>query len=259
MLTIDEVANASPARRWPPLGKLLLALALLTVSLASSSLLVPLIVLIIGLALLAYSTAFQFPRLIMLAILDGLAVVAAGALIIAIVTPGAPMYVLPLGPWDIALTDAGLDRAVLVLLRSLAGISVMLFFATSTPIPHLAHAMRSLRLPREISELVILVYRYTFLVLEQSERMFIAARCRLGTKGLKNSLRTFSRIAVGMFTRSIDAAERSQTALYCRDFRGDFPSYREPAPLNGVWMLLSLLSFLTLLLADRALSSVVVL
>jgi cobalt/nickel transport system permease protein len=259
MLAIDEVANASPARSWPPLGKLMLALALLIASLASSSLVAPLIVLIIGMALLSYSTAFRFPRIITLAILDGLAVVAVGALIIAVVTPGAPMYSLPLGPWAIVLTDAGVDRAVLVLLRSLAGISVMLFFATSTPIPHLAHAMRSLRLPREVSELVILVYRYTFLVLEQSERMFIAAQCRLGTRGLKNSLRTFSRIAVGMFTHSIDTAERAQTALYCRDFRGDFPSYREPAPLNAIWILVPVSSFLTLFLADRVLLSGVVL
>ena len=119
--------------------------------------------------------------------------------------------------------------------------------------------MRSLRLPREISELVILVYRYTFLVLEQSERMFVAARCRLGNRGLKNSLKTFSRIAVGMFTRSIDAAERSQTALYCRDFRGDFPSYRQPAPLTAAWALLAVLSYLGLFLADRFISSGVLL
>ncbi len=258
MFAMDEIANSSPAKSWPPLGKLLLALSLLIVSLVSTSPAVPLAVVVIGIALLAYSTSFRFPKIIALAILDGVAVVAVGVLIIAAVTDGAPAYVLPLGPWDVAFTDRGIDLAVLVLLRSIAGISVMLFFATSTPISHMAHAMRSVRLPRELAELVILVYRYSFLVLEQSEKMFVAARCRLGTKGLKNSLRTFSMISVGMFTRSVDAAERSQTALHCRNFKGEFPVYRPPARLTAGWALLPVVSFAALYIVNLLLTGKVV-
>lgn len=246
MFEIDEVAQASPAKRFPPLGKLLLVLALLAVSLLASTPAVPLIVLGVGLALLFYATSFKLPRVIALAIAEGGLIILLSAAVIAVATSGAPTSFLQLGPWTIGVSGEGLERGGMVALRAFAGISVMLFFATSTPIPHLAHAMRSLRFPKELSELVILVYRYSFLILEQSERMHVAAQCRVGYRGWRNSLRTTGRLAVGMFTSSLDVAERSQVALHCRDFKGDFPSFRKPARVTPAWIAVPILCFASL-------------
>jgi len=257
LFAIDEVANASPARRWPPLGKLFLTLALLLASLLSGEVVVPLMVLAIGLGLLFHSTALRLPRVVALALLDGALIIVIGAAVIAAVTPGTPAFTLGIGQWAIVLTDRGIAQGALVLTRSLAGVAVMLFFATSTPIPHLAHALRRLRVPKEITELTILVYRYSFLVLEQSERMFLAARCRLGFKGLRTSLRTFSQVAVGMFTRSVEVAERSQTSLACRNFQGDFPTFREPARVTAAWLAAPAIAFVALVLLDRMLQGVI--
>jgi cobalt ECF transporter T component CbiQ len=190
---------------------------------------------------------------IVLALLDSLLIIVIGAAVIAAVTPGAAAFTLWIGQWGIVFSDRGIAQGVLVLARSVAGVTVMLFFATSTPVPHLAHALRGLRVPREITELIILVYRYSFLVLEQSERMFLAARCRLGFRGLRTSLRTFSQVAVGMFVRSVEVAERSQVSLYCRNFQGDFPTYRPPARATAPWLILPVLAFAALYLLDRLL------
>jgi energy-coupling factor transporter transmembrane protein EcfT len=149
-------------------------------------------------------------------------------------------------PYGLVFTDSGISLAVLVFLRAAAGITVMLFFASSTPIPHLALALRQLRVPREMAELVILVYRYSFLVLEQYEKMMLAANCRLGSRGIRTSIRTLSKVAVGVFVRSIGVAERAQISLQCRNFRGDFPAYREPARMSAAWALLPVLAFVSL-------------
>ncbi len=246
MFAIDEIAYASPAKSWPPLGKLLLTLSLLISSLIAGTIIIPLVVLAIGGGMLAYSTRFRFPRVVALALLDGVVVIAVGAAIIALVTGGTPIWQMAWGPLVMAVSAHGLDLAVLVFVRAIAGVTVMLFFATSTPIPHFAHAMRRLRIPVEISELVILVYRYSFLILEESERMYVAATCRLGFVGFRNSLRTTAKLAVGMFIRSIEMAERSQIALCCRNFKGDFPTYRPPARTSMGWVIVSILSFIIL-------------
>ena len=242
MFAIDELAYQSPMRAWPPLGKFLLALSLLLVSLFSSTVLVPLTVLVIGSSMLFYSTRFRFPRVIALVLLEGIAIIAIGCVVIAFVTPGGETVLsLTLLGWELTVSADGLNLAVLVLTRAIAGITVMLAFATSTPIPHLALALRQLHMPKEIIELTVLVYRYSFLLLEQLDTMYIAATSRLGFRGMRRKLSTTAKLAVGLFTRSIDIAERSQVALHCRNFRGDFPTYRQPAPLTAIWVVLPLL------------------
>jgi cobalamin biosynthesis protein CbiM/cobalt ECF transporter T component CbiQ len=249
-----DAVEAKPAKRdgtaimtnWPPLGKLLLTLSLLLVSLISQNIIVPIVILGLGLALLMGSNRLRMPRAMVLALIDGLAVVAIGSVIIAVVTSGNADWTLWIGSFGLVFSDNGISLALLVFLRAAAGITIMLFFASTTPIPHLAQALRQLRVPREIAELVILVYRYSFLVLEQYEKMMLAANCRLGLRGVRTSLRTLSKVAVGVFIRSIGVAERSQISLQCRNFQGDFPTYREPARMSVAWVALPLLAFISL-------------
>jgi cobalamin biosynthesis protein CbiM/cobalt ECF transporter T component CbiQ len=241
-----ERSSLPITHRWPPLGKLLLTISLLLVSLISSNILVPIIVLILGMSLLILTNRSKLPHTMMLALADGVLIVGIGAVIIALVTGGTPIFTLWIGSFGLVFSQQGISLALLVFTRAAAGISIMLFFASSTPIPHLALAMRQLRIPKELAELVILVYRYSFLVLEQYEKMMLAANCRLGLRGFRTSLRTLSKVAVGMFVRSIGVAERAQTSLQCRNFKGDFPSYREPARMSTVWMVLPILAFIVL-------------
>ncbi len=250
--SIDEIAFASPMRRWPPLGKLFLALAMLFASIFATSIAVPGMVLVGGTVLLAYSTHLRFPRVVLLALLNGLAVLVIGSLVIALITPGTTLYSLDLLGLGLSLSDGGMNLGLLVFMRALAGMSVMLFFATSTPIPHLSEAMGQLRLPKEISELVVLIYRYSFLLLDLLGTMYVAAQCRLGFRGLRNRFRTSGKLAVGLFTRSMEVADRSQVALECRGFRGQFHSFRPPAKVTLVWILVPLLVFVVLYLLNSA-------
>jgi cobalt ECF transporter T component CbiQ len=243
MMTIDEMAFASPARDWSPLGKLVLALSLLISSLVASTLIIPILVFSIGFGLLFYSSRMRFPRVIALLLLESLAIFIIGGAVIAMVTAGDIVWSGSIGPLAISFTRQGIDLGLLVIMRAVAGVTVMLFFATSTPIPYFANALGQLRLPREIVELTVLVYRYSFLMLEQLSTMYVAAGCRLGFRGYRNKFRTTARLAVGVFTRSLDMAERSQVALDCRCFRGDFRSYREPSRLSVGWVAVSLLAF----------------
>ena len=58
-------------------------------------------------------------------------------------------------------------------------------------------------MPKEIIELTILVYRYSFLLLEQLDTMYIAATSRLGFKGTRSKLSTSAKLAVG-FVHPLD-------------------------------------------------------
>lgn len=246
MHAMDEIAYASPFRDWSPLGKLIFAMTLLVSSLMASSLDIPLIVTLIGLVLLFLSSRMRFPRVIALALLEGVGIFVLGSFMIALVTAGDTVWSVDLGFFVLTLSRQGLELGGLVFLRAVAGITVMLFFATSTPIPHLANALRQIRVPAELVELTVLVYRYSFLLLEQLDTMYVAAHSRLGFRGLRARFRTTGKLLVGIFIRSLDMAERSQTALNCRSFIGEFHCYRPPARMSFKWGIAAISVFLLL-------------
>lgn len=239
MITMDDVAYSSPYREWSPLGKFILALSLLVSSILASTIVVPFTVFLFGLLLLFHSTRFHFPRMITFAILEGLVIFIIGGLAIALVTSGRVIFSLDVGVFVLQFTQEGLELGLLVIMRAVAGLTVMLFFASSTPIPQFANALRQLRMPKELVELIVLIYRYSFLLLEQVETMYVAADCRLGFRGHMNKFKTTAKLAVGVFTRSLDMAERSQVALNNRSFRGEFHSFRQPTKLSVKWVMAS--------------------
>lgn len=246
MFEVDELAYRSAALKWSPAGKFLFAISLLVASLLASTLIVPLFVLIIGVALLGYSVRFRFPRVIGLLVLEGVGIIILGGLVIAIVTPGEAVWSLDLRLFELTFSDAGLATASLVTLRALAGISIMLFFATSTPIPHFADMLVRLRVPKEFAEMMVMVYRYSFMLLDEAGRMHLAAQCRLGFRGRMNTLRTYAKMMVGMFIRSMETAERSNVGMQCRNYQSGVAMLRQPKGMTYSWAALSLISFLSL-------------
>ncbi|HUT27053.1 MAG TPA: cobalt ECF transporter T component CbiQ [Methanomassiliicoccales archaeon] len=247
MFELDELAYRSSALKWSPTGKFLFVLTLLISSLLAKSMLVPMMVLVVGVLLLGYSMRFRFPKIIGIIILETLGMIVLGGVVIAAVTPGLTIWSVDLGLFVLSFSDTGVSTASLVTLRALAGISVMLFFATSTPIPHFADMLVRFRVPKEFTELMVLVYRYSFMLLDEAGRMHLAAQCRLGFLGRLNSVKTYAKMMTGMFIRSIETAERSNQGMQCRNYQGSIGMLREPKGMSYAWVAICVMSFLLLL------------
>lgn len=239
---MDTLAYSSRMIGWSPLGKLFLALALIISGLVTKSAAVPLITFIIGLSLMAYSTNMKIPPLIGLAIGEAMLIMVIGCGMISIMGSPAetPIWDAKILWFHVHMTASSFNQAWLVFFRAVAGVTLMLAFATSTPIPHLAQALRQMRIPKEIIEIVVLIYRYSFLLLERMQTMYNAAHGRLGFNGIGRSLRTTAGIAAGMFSSSMEMGDKAQTALDCRNYNGMFPIFREPGRMGAKWIIVSL-------------------
>lgn len=250
---IDSLAYQSRALQWPPLGKLLLCTCLLIGSLSSSNLYGPLIVLGAGLLLFFYSVNCRVPAFILFLIITAMGFNVIGAAVIALTQGGSPVYTYSLAWLSVAVTREGISLATLVFLRSLAGLFVVLFFASSTPVPHIFRSLVWIGVPDYIAETAMLLYRYSFMILEEAEQMLRAADCRLGFSGWRTSMRTTGIVAANLFIRSLDCAERSQNALLSRNFTGSFPVFKEPRPMSATWVVLSLITLVSLILTGNLL------
>ena len=244
-IQMDALAYSSRMLNWAPLGKLLLVIVVLIANVMTDSVVTALAVLAIGLALMAYSTNMRIPFMLGVAIGEAILILIVACGIISINGDmSQPCIWRADFLWlDLYMTADSFNQAWLVMIRAVAGITVMMAFATSTPIPHLAQALRQIRIPDEICEIVVLIYRYAFLLLERMDTMWSAANSRLGFSGFKRSMKTIASIAVGIFTSSMNMADKAQVSLECRGYRGYFPIWNRPQRAGVGWVAAAVVVF----------------
>jgi len=222
--SVDTAAYKSPMLHWSPLAKLLLIISLLVLDIASPFIWMSVFACVIGASLFLYGSSMRPPRMLMLLFLYAIVFITIGAFIFMIVMPGEAIASLKILGLTVNFTDNGVSFAILIFARATAALFLMFSFAVSTPVPHLAGALRKLRLPAAFVEMMVLIYRYTFLLMESAEKMHLAAECRFGYSGYKRSMSTTSKLVMGVFLRSLDVAEKGQTALQSRNYKGEFMS-----------------------------------
>lgn len=132
---------------------------------------------------------------------------------------------LPFGIEDGALTVSwpGLERLIVLSANLSAMLSLLLVMLATTPIHDTFKAARALRLPRLLVLLMLLAYRYVFLLMEEFARLRIALRVR----GFRNradlhSYRTIGQVAGTLLVRSHERSERVAQAMRARGFDGEF-------------------------------------
>ncbi len=130
--------------------------------------------------------------------------------------------------WGIALKSKiyGIDELSLsfglnLILRALAAVNCMYFLALTTPMQDILAVLQRLRVPKLVLNLMELIYRYIFVLLEEAERMRKAQASRLGYQGFKRSVRSFGELLGQVFLRSYLRADKIYGALLARGFDGE--------------------------------------
>ncbi len=117
-----------------------------------------------------------------------------------------------------------------ILLAFIALIATM-SFAT------LGHALYRMRVPEKIVHLLLMTYRYIFVIEQEYLRLLRAAKIRGFRPGTNaNTYRTYSYVIGMLFVRAAARAERVHQAMLCRGFKGKFYSLQEFQINSGSWV-----------------------
>lgn len=157
-------------------------------------------------------------------------------------------------PWTV---DDGVFVALSLAGRALTIATLALTLVASSGLPDLCAAAEKLRVPATLTQLILLTYRYVFLITDELRRMDVALRVR----GFRNrfdghSLRTIARVAGSLLVRSHDRAERVAQAMRARGFDGHFYSlmHFQTRLRDVLFFAILILLALSLWLSDRWLS-----
>jgi len=199
--------------------KLVLLAAALSVNLISGGLLVPLLLALGGLllSLAGGARAKSYLRRMAVPLLLGLV---AFFTQLFWVDAGEVLLRVPLGPWSWSITSDGVLRGLELAARIAGGMSVLLSFSLTTPLPEMMRAARFFRVPPVLVELTLIMYRYIFLLLEEGSRIRTAEKARLGFVDARTGVRSATILGGMLLLRTFDRAERSFAAMRCRGYRG---------------------------------------
>lgn len=138
---------------------------------------------------------------------------------------------LSIGPFWVNITTASLFTAFRLFIRSLGCASAMNFLALTTPLVDLIDLLRRIHLPELLIDLMTLVYRFVFTLLDCLERMIMAQEVRFGFNGWCRSLQSAGQITSNLFIETYRKSQKLDIALKGRSWEENFqvlPQEYEP-------------------------------
>lgn len=141
-------------------------------------------------------------------------------------------YHLHLGFFYLYTSKAELWNAFCLLCKVFSAVCCMYFLSLSTPVNEIICVLQQCRLPSLITELMNMIYRFIFILMEVQQKMSISARSRLGYIDTRTSLHTFGSIGANLFIVSMKKANHYYDALLARCYDGQLRFLTEEKPLE---------------------------
>ena len=222
VFSIDYYAYISAIRDWNPMFKVFFSLAVLILVIAVDSLYVSLFVLITMAFLTIVRGRIPVHQYISTLTIP-IVFVLVGSLTIALSFARQPLgqYNLHLGFFYIYTNDADLLRMFNLMAKAMAAVSALFMMTLSTPSGEIISVMRKVHMPKLFVELMNMIYRYIFVIMETNRKMHDSAESRLGYVDYRTSVKSFTGTASNLLVVSLKKANAYYDALVSRGYDGE--------------------------------------
>jgi cobalt/nickel transport system permease protein len=136
-------------------------------------------------------------------------------------------YNLHLGFFYLFTSQEQIKKMAFLIIKIFAAISALQMMTLSTPSSEIISVLRNARVPKIIVELMSLIYRYIFILMDVCTKMKNSAKSRQGYCDFKTSCYTFGSIASNMLIISLKKANAYYDAMEARCYDGDLVFFEE--------------------------------
>lgn len=145
----------------------------------------------------------------------------------------------PAGIWNaklgsifLSITPFSLNRAVTLFFQAMGAVSCLYFLSTTTPMPQIIEVLRRCHVPELLIELMYLIYRYLFLLLDVQQKLTISASSRLGYSTVRRGFSTAGRISGALLASSFRRSSQCYDAMESRGYDGKLTFLFHMPPLR---------------------------
>jgi len=131
----------------------------------------------------------------------------------------------------------GISLTAKITLKSNAILMAFISLIATMPLASLGHALHELMVPPKIIHLLLLNYRYVFVIEQEYQRLIRAAKIRGFQPGTNlHTYRTYAYVIGMLLVRTASRAQRVHQAMLCRGFKGTFYSLQEFKCGRSAWI-----------------------
>lgn len=132
------------------------------------------------------------------------------------------------GILGIVVTTDSWHYGIYTFCRVMACLPLLGFLALTTPIAKIFNCLYTLKVPKIVIEIGLLMYNTIFIFLNEIDTMQKAQKTRMGYNTYWNSFHHLADLISNIFLRSLDKSETLQHSLDSRGYTGELPVYIPP-------------------------------
>ena len=237
MLLIDKLSYQSKLRYVNASEKLVYALLTLVLCVLSRSVKVAVLVFAVNGVLTVGKGGIPLFRYIKLLMIP-LAFLAAGTAAVMINVSRIPMdaFALPAGEWYITGSCEGIRCGLRLCITALSAVSSLYFLSLNTVMTDILCACRKLHFPPLLTELMLLIYRFIFVLFETASSITVSQQSRLGNRSFKTRIRSFGKLGSSLFILALKRSGALYDAMESRCYDGSIRvlSREQPAKAGEI-------------------------
>lgn len=152
------------------------------------------------------------------------------------------------GHWYINVTKTTIIKSIHVMLRTFGAVNTLYFLTISTPINEIISILRKIHVPKVITELMNMIYRYIFILMDVQYKLKNASESRLGYVDFKTSCYTFGSCMGNLIILSFKKAGMYYDALEARCYNGEMLFLEEYKKVRILDILIAALYILSIII-----------
>ena len=209
MITIDKLCYNSKLRYENAGEKFAFAVITLCICVMSRSIAVACIVLAVTGILAVWKAGSLFPRYLRFLTVP-LAFLFLSTIAIMFNIKKAPLdlFAIPVGSWYITASTDSFFYALQLILTALGAVSCLYFLSFTHSYAGYPGVLRKLHCPGLLIELMLLIYRFIFILMDTASAISTSQNCRLGNKDYRTSLKSFGLLGSVLMIRAISRSNK---------------------------------------------------
>lgn len=222
MILIDKLAYSSKLRYKSPNLKAFLAIGSLIICVVLSRLITSLIIILsmgILTVFIGKTPILRYLKLMLIPLF--FLFLSTIAIIFNITNEPLDFFSFKVGFKYISVSYSSLLFAINLIITAIASVSCLYFLTLTTPIIDILNVLKKLHCPSIVVELMLLIYRYIFVLLNMSNSIQISQKCRLSTRSFKTSITAMGQMLSVLLVNSFKKASYLYDSMESRCFNGE--------------------------------------
>ncbi|MBW4646584.1 MAG: cobalt ECF transporter T component CbiQ [Goleter apudmare HA4340-LM2] len=126
------------------------------------------------------------------------------------------------GSYYIYISSHGIEQGLTILTRAIASLSCLYFVMLTIPFTELLQTLRRWGVPVLLTDLLLLMYRFIFVLLNTASELWTAQQARGGYRTFRTGIKSLALLIGQLLKRTLENYHQISLSLASRGFNGEF-------------------------------------